>query len=400
MAMNTQVDEATLPGFSRTHLIFMTAAALTLLVSMVLLNGQENLTVLVLAALIVVISNLVVYRLYSRQVTWIDSKMQQTAVTDARRQEEISKWVENHLRLDEAMDVQLKSAVDDTQNAAMLLMVEVRKLNDSAQKLVSYLDHSSIHTGGMEHEIGDSVQFINHIGEFVRELPNRIQQDMTVLREAGKKLDELLKLVDVIKDISKQTNLLALNATIEAARAGDAGRGFSVVADEVRKLSESSAKAAVMIEKGLSDAQNTMHNGLKFSFLEESAQQMNEAAGVVESIRTLQENNEDLRQYYKTLFSVVTQHNTALAKDIAEILGQIQFADVVQQRVQRVSSTVTRRNELLLVFSRSLLVADSASAEASDQMRRLVDDYQIEESHHGGFGEGGLDNSLPNIELF
>ncbi|MGS0764171.1 methyl-accepting chemotaxis protein [Syntrophomonas curvata] len=60
--------------------------------------------------------------------------------------------------------------------------------------------------------------------------------------------DQIIKILEEIKNIADQTKMLGLNAAIEAARAGDAGKGFGVVADEIRKLSDSSKETASQIK--------------------------------------------------------------------------------------------------------------------------------------------------------
>jgi methyl-accepting chemotaxis protein len=255
----------------------------------------------------------------------------------------------------------------------------------------------------MESDMENSVKFIISIEKFIQniqEIPDKLRADIAAIQSASGVIDSLAHLVDSIKEISFQTDILAVNAAIQAAHAGEAGLGFKIVADEVRKLAVNSNNAAEMIESGLEKARHTIQDGLKFKFLDEIMLQMNGASQVMIYVQQLQDSQEDMQQYYKTLFAVINQNNTKLAHDISEVLGNIQYEDVVRQRVERIQEVMVMRNDLLRQFA-AQLTSDGSAEEIIMQLNNTLNDYLSRESHHNNSLQAKDDeDALPKFELF
>jgi methyl-accepting chemotaxis protein len=111
------------------------------------------------------------------------------------------------------------------------------------------------------------------------------------LNGLNRSVQDVLNILENIKEISSQTNLLALNAAIEASRAGVHGRGFTVVSNEIQKLSESTDEIVDSIDQELQKfaskveviAQNMNSNAKEVDELTQIIDEINKHSAVANS---------------------------------------------------------------------------------------------------------------------
>ncbi|NKN34329.1 methyl-accepting chemotaxis protein [Marichromatium bheemlicum] len=296
---------------------------------------------------------------------------------------------------DQAIEQQLGETVAETEASTLNVIERTSQLNADAAHLLDYLKKSTGNAKSMEEDISGRLEDITEIALLVQELPTRIQADMEAIEKVLHDIRQLGGLTSSIKQISKKTRLLALNAAIEAARAGEAGRGFAVVAGEVQSLADHATETADTIEDGLNRALQNVERNLQFTLLEGSQEQLEQASKAVESIHRLRDNYEDVRQFYKVLFSVITHHNTSLATQISDILGLLQYQDVTGQRLERIRTTLNHRASVLIN-------ADDDPTQLPNQLRAVFDDYLRSEANHARSqtSQAAEDPNEPRIELF
>lgn len=307
--------------------------------------------------------------------------------------------LERHLAFDEQMQSKLGEVIGDTESSALAIMQRVRQLHDNARRLMDYLNGSNLQANSLGQEIIASIDHLRYIGEFIQKLPERAARDAQGIRAVSDEIKSLSELVEMVQGIAMQSHLLAINAAIEASRAGEAGRAFRVVADEVRSLAANSHAAAGQISDRLGRVRQALESGMA-SNLAETDQQAAEITQASESIEKLQNNFEDMSQYYKTRFGVITSYNQHMTDDIAEVMGQIQYQDVVRQCIERVQSGMNRRNALLQRVCAGGNTAPAAAAMLAVGLEEALQAYLEEESHHMHSARHEEESGELKIELF
>lgn len=102
----------------------------------------------------------------------------------------------------------------------------------------------------------DNLSRMDSATEQMEIIKSGISDTLDTAKDLQTNMDNIITVLENIRNISNQTTLLALNANIEAARAGEHGRGFSVVASEVANLADETKVITDEIEKSIRDLLN------------------------------------------------------------------------------------------------------------------------------------------------
>jgi methyl-accepting chemotaxis protein len=149
-----------------------------------------------------------------------------------------------------------------------------------------------------------------------------------VIDGLGRRVGEVVAILDVIDEVAEQTNLLALNAAIIAAQAGEHGKGFAVVADEIKELAERTGASTKEISELIARVQLESRNAVE---------------AVEQGVRHVQEGVELGREAETALkrISGTANRSTVMVKAIARAtVEQARGSRTVTAAVQRIADTV------------------------------------------------------------
>ncbi|QOS80717.1 methyl-accepting chemotaxis protein [Paenibacillus sp. JNUCC31] len=293
--------------------------------------------------------------------------------------EQITKLVEQTNRsAQEVLDTasELSSASKKTAVSASEIAVATEEIAGGASSLATEAERGNELTDNISRQMesvvtaneqmGDSARHVEKSSQtgthHLNQLMTKTQKTEEMIGALVNKVDSLkestssvLKVLDVMQNITKQTNILSLNATIEAARAGAAGRGFMVVANEVRQLAEQSRQSIDMVG----------------DITDKIMTEMNETVDQLSAAYPLFKEQMDAVKDTNVIFASVQQQMGAFVESLGMVTGSIEDLNKSQGTLSEAMSNVSAVAEESSATSQEVASLSSEQQNISNQLVNL-----------------------------
>jgi methyl-accepting chemotaxis protein len=309
------------------------------------------------------------------------------------------------------MSKQLDGAVKETEHGVMALITSLGAIHQVSNQQLQRI-HASEESGNeLATALQEKVMVDKQLSMILQMFVDKQHQDVEVNLGRIKRLQEVKSLTTLVADISqvaKQTNILAINAAVEAARAGNAGRGFAVLAAEIRELSNRTAGAAVAISLKIKTATEGIDEELKnATAVDERTSASGSMRQVIADVDDMQHRFSAASQSLLEIIEGVKSGHQDIVMGLSEALGQIQFQDVIRQRVEQVQKAQEELNEHLQSMA-DQLIDKPWDPQSMVSLRQRLDEqlasYVMQsqrDTHQDVVGSPAASaHARPNIELF
>ena len=314
-------------------------------------------------------------------------------------------------RFNSVLGGHLREAVNQTEMGALQVVERLVQIHDKSHLQMERIAVSTEKNDNLGAVIGQQVQrtrvVIDALSALSVKQDAQFANDRACIQRLSVEIQQLVPLMNGISRIAADTNMLALNAAIEASRAGQYGKGFAVVADEIRRLSKETNVVAQEVADKITRLilqVKTETNDIQRAF--STYQTANTFADVSSSMTSIESQFSNAALLLQGVTQDIAVGNKEIVELVSTVLGEIQFQDVVRQRVEQVIDGLDRVGTFADETTRWLNGnTNLPEKQLSEILNELQERYVMHDQRmiHGtvlGEPEGCPASAGPKIELF
>jgi methyl-accepting chemotaxis protein len=301
---------------------------------------------------------------------------------------------------------QISGVQEDVEQGVMAVIEQVSAMHAQSSQQMERINQSISNGIALSNATERQAEIIAVLEAQLQSRVNELQDNFERSQSLSVEIVALKPLVGVIATIAKNTNLLALNAAIEAAHAGESGRGFTVVATEVRKMSDETAAVAAEIASNISAAAEKVAAEMA-DVSPEYQRSTSDLRQLIDDLASMQQQFSSSSQLLMGVMHGVESGHNEMIERLSQVLGHIQFQDVMRQRLEQVQGALLEMNEHLQGVTSKLIDPTwdgMIEITFKDRLANHRNHYVMasqDATHHSVVGGKALsDQGLPAIELF
>ncbi|MBN2533393.1 MAG: hypothetical protein JXB88_10895 [Spirochaetales bacterium] len=183
----------------------------------------------------------------------------------------VEEMVTSIIAITENINNQMR-VVENTSKQLEIMLNGIEKISILIENQVSFVEETSAAMQEMARSIisvNNNTTKANELSSYLLKISREgnisVKNTITAITRIENTSNQVLKIVEILDNLSSRTDLLAINTAIEAAHAGIHGRGFAIIADEIRKLAENSEMQTKEIIRYIKDMYEKVQNGVKMS---------------------------------------------------------------------------------------------------------------------------------------
>lgn len=308
----------------------------------------------------------------------------------------------------EILNGQMRSVTDLSEAAAGSILTN---LTSADAKFTALLDF--IRQAGSSDRVSNVIAQIDsqmkvsreQLARFAERQREDSQSGLQQRSKIGEDTRRVLEVLEGVNGIARQTTMLSLNVSIEAARAGAAGKGFAVIAAEIRKLASEVQALSTDVQSRVETLMRTVTVELQERTDQRELEEREAIANISRSLDSLTDDLSTIVSHQRDVLQKVEAESAAVARPIMDIMGRIQFQDIVRQQLEQLQRMTAMVDDHIVSICAALADprADLGDVSLVHKLEEMFGSYVMatqRESHSKALGRQAVREAGSLIEMF